>query len=144
MSMTGNDPDILTLEQAADYLQVSRTKLYQMCRAGTVPAAKIGNSWRFHREALAAFIISGGEPRPVKVAGVRDKQDECSRVDDLNEETISDFQRQSIINSLQDGNSIVQAALKVSVSPRTLTQLCAIDDELSAAVSDAKSNTANE
>ena len=37
----------LTIEQIADYLQVSREKIYRLCQKGTIPASKIGGQWRF-------------------------------------------------------------------------------------------------
>jgi len=47
-----DERDILTLKQAAEYLQIAAKTLYKLARSGEVPARKIGNRWRFSRRAL--------------------------------------------------------------------------------------------
>lgn len=37
----------LTIEQIADYLQVSKEKVYKLCQRGRMPASKVGGQWRF-------------------------------------------------------------------------------------------------
>jgi excisionase family DNA binding protein len=37
----------LTIEQIADYFQVSKEKIYKLCQRGRMPASKIGGQWRF-------------------------------------------------------------------------------------------------
>lgn len=37
----------LTIEQIADYLQVSKEKVYKLCQRGRMPASKLGGQWRF-------------------------------------------------------------------------------------------------
>ncbi len=37
----------LTIEQIADYLQVSKEKVYKLCQRGKMPASKVGGQWRF-------------------------------------------------------------------------------------------------
>jgi excisionase family DNA binding protein len=60
--------DVLTIEQAADYLQISQSTLYKEAQKGKIPCKKIGKRWRFHRAALAKWMgempsESGGSPR---------------------------------------------------------------------------------
>jgi excisionase family DNA binding protein len=125
--------DYLSFEEAADYLHVSRQQLQRLCRAGAVPAESVGDSWQFHRAALETFVVEGGAPRQVRVAATAPAmpptEDELAAARD---------QRGAIIDSLRSGDSVVQAALKVSVSPRTLTHLCVDDDELREAVGAAR------
>jgi excisionase family DNA binding protein len=49
-------PDVLTLEQAAELLQVEPAALAELAERGEVPARRIGESWRFARAALLAWL----------------------------------------------------------------------------------------
>jgi len=51
--------DLLTTKQLQDYLKVDRTTIYRMLRDGRLAGIRVGNQWRFAREALAA-LMSGG------------------------------------------------------------------------------------
>ncbi|PTM52702.1 helix-turn-helix domain-containing protein [Desmospora activa] len=51
-----NKKIVFTLDEAADYLMVHPQTLYKMCRNGQLPAAKVGRSWRFHRDILDSFL----------------------------------------------------------------------------------------
>ena len=46
----------LTLDELAEYLKLSRTKLYRMAQEGEIPASKIGAQWRFDRKAIDAWM----------------------------------------------------------------------------------------
>lgn len=46
----------LTIEQIADYLQVSREKLYRLCQKGKMPASKVGGQWRFDLKEVDAWV----------------------------------------------------------------------------------------
>ena len=52
--------DVMTAQQAADFLQTSRDTLLRQARAGLVPAAKLGREWRFRRADLDAWLTAGG------------------------------------------------------------------------------------
>ena len=53
--------DIMTAEQAAEFLQTSRDTVLRKARAGTLPAAKLGREWRFRRADLDAWLAAGGD-----------------------------------------------------------------------------------
>jgi excisionase family DNA binding protein len=53
-------PDVLTLEQVAEVLQISVTGARQMCRERTLPSFKVGQQWRVPRAWLIQFINEGG------------------------------------------------------------------------------------
>jgi excisionase family DNA binding protein len=53
-------PEILTVDQAAELLQANRTTVMDYCRAGKIPARKVGKSWRICKEKLMAWM--GEEP----------------------------------------------------------------------------------
>ena len=55
----------LTLDELAEYLKLSRTKLYRMAQKGEIPASKVGSQWRFDREEIDAWMKKqrrGGRP----------------------------------------------------------------------------------
>jgi len=61
--MTGNNKqgDLnmekwLTLEQIAEYLQMSTSSIYKMAQAGKIPAYKVGRQWRFRKEEIDKWV----------------------------------------------------------------------------------------
>jgi excisionase family DNA binding protein len=52
-------PEIMTLEQAATWLQLHPVSLRRLAADGMVPGAKVGKEWRFSRKALIEFV---GDP----------------------------------------------------------------------------------
>jgi len=53
--------DVMTTDQAAEFLQTSRDTLLRKARAGQIPAAKLGREWRFSRADLDAWLQAGGD-----------------------------------------------------------------------------------
>jgi excisionase family DNA binding protein len=47
---------ILTLKEAAAYLQIGIPTIYRLAQAGRIPASKVGGQWRFRREVLDAWM----------------------------------------------------------------------------------------
>jgi excisionase family DNA binding protein len=59
---TNIDQDVLTLEQAAKFLQVSRASMFKLLgdpKSG-LPASRILGRWRFSRRALLEWLEKGG------------------------------------------------------------------------------------
>ena len=52
--------DVMTIEQLADYLQIAKSTLYKLAQEGRIPAQKVGKHWRFHKDAIDAWLIEGG------------------------------------------------------------------------------------
>ena len=48
--------EVLTSEEAATLLRVSRKTLYRLAQNGELPGTKVGRSWRFHRADLIDFL----------------------------------------------------------------------------------------
>jgi len=46
----------LTLEQIAEYLQMSISSIYKMAQAGKIPAYKVGRQWRFKKEEIDQWV----------------------------------------------------------------------------------------
>lgn len=63
MNMIDADPDILTLDEVACYLRVTKRTLYRLAQEGRLPAFKLGGVWRFRRAELDQWIAENtGKP----------------------------------------------------------------------------------
>ena len=49
-------PEVLTLTQAAELLQLAPDAVAELAEAGEVPGRRIGEEWRFSREAVLAWL----------------------------------------------------------------------------------------
>jgi len=49
--------EILTVDELAEYLNMSRAKIYHMAQRGELPAAKIGAHWRFRKDIIDRWIL---------------------------------------------------------------------------------------
>jgi excisionase family DNA binding protein len=48
--------DLLTIEEAAEYLKLSKRTTWRWCRSGRLPAFKIGHQWRISKAELQELI----------------------------------------------------------------------------------------
>jgi len=55
--------EVLTLQEAANFLRCSPDTVKRRARAGELPASKIGRTWRFRRADLDAWLAEGGTLR---------------------------------------------------------------------------------
>lgn len=55
-------PEILTLIQAAELLQVSERTLQRIVKKGEVPGIQVGGQWRFDREQLHELVRGEWQP----------------------------------------------------------------------------------
>jgi excisionase family DNA binding protein len=53
-------PDVLTLEQLAQFLQVAEDVALALVETGELPGRRVGDEWRFSREAVVAWLEGGG------------------------------------------------------------------------------------
>jgi excisionase family DNA binding protein len=49
--------EILTVDELAEYLKMSRAKIYHMAQRGELPAAKIGAHWRFRKDIIDDWLL---------------------------------------------------------------------------------------
>jgi excisionase family DNA binding protein len=47
---------LMTLEEVAAYLRLSKDTVYRLSHGGRIPASKVGNQWRFQRKDVDAWI----------------------------------------------------------------------------------------
>lgn len=58
--MNESPGDVLTIEELATYLKISKSSLYKIVREGNIPAQKVGRHWRFRKGAIDLWLE---EPR---------------------------------------------------------------------------------
>jgi excisionase family DNA binding protein len=51
-----SEPAVLTVEEAAALLRISRSAAYAAVAAGELPACRVGRTWRVPRHRLLEFI----------------------------------------------------------------------------------------
>ena len=54
--LLGKD-SVLTVHDVATYLRMSEAKVYRMARQGSVPAFRLGKSWRFRKDLIDAWML---------------------------------------------------------------------------------------
>lgn len=54
-------PEVMTIDDLAAYLQVSKSSLYKLAQGGKIPGQKVGKHWRFHKDAIDAWLRGGGD-----------------------------------------------------------------------------------
>jgi excisionase family DNA binding protein len=57
-------PDVLTVPQVAAFLQISRTKAYDLCYAEGFPAIRMRRTVRVPKAALLRWLDQAGHPAP--------------------------------------------------------------------------------
>ena len=49
-------PEVITIDELAEYLKVSKSSLYKLAQQGKVPGQKVGKHWRFSRIAINEWL----------------------------------------------------------------------------------------
>jgi excisionase family DNA binding protein len=91
--MHSDYPEILTLQQAAELLQVSERTIQRMVKRGEMPGAQIGGQWRFDREQVKALVRGEWKPEEKPKTQSELIEDETMRLGVDQPETLLDLQR---------------------------------------------------
>ena len=51
--------EVMTINQAAEFLQISRAALYRLIADGEIKGKRVGQRWRFSKKALLKWIENG-------------------------------------------------------------------------------------
>jgi excisionase family DNA binding protein len=57
------EPDVLTIEQLAELLQVDEKTVRSLAAKGELPGRKVGRHWRFSREAVLDWLATPDQSR---------------------------------------------------------------------------------
>ena len=49
---------IMTVKEVADYLKVSVSTVYRLAQDGSMPARKVGGTWRFSQAAIDSWFTT--------------------------------------------------------------------------------------
>ena len=50
------DNEIMTIDELAEYLKISKSTLYKLAQDNQLPGQKIGKRWRFHKTAVNEWM----------------------------------------------------------------------------------------
>ncbi|MBM4330266.1 MAG: helix-turn-helix domain-containing protein [Deltaproteobacteria bacterium] len=56
--------EIMTPQEAAEYLSIHVRTIYRLVKKGEIPGRKVGGSWRFKKDALDEWLSWKGNPSP--------------------------------------------------------------------------------
>ena len=56
-------PEIMTPEELAEYLRVSRQTIYNLLWRGEIPGMKVGTHWRLKKSDVEKWISQKGQER---------------------------------------------------------------------------------
>jgi excisionase family DNA binding protein len=63
------DQDILTVKELSDLLRLHPTTVYKLVRQGKIPSFRVGNEWRFRKDAIMRWLseksVGAGKVRKV-------------------------------------------------------------------------------
>ena len=63
-------PEVLTAKEAAEFLRLSESSVLRQAREGTLPAARVGRTWRFSRRLLLEWIEKASITEEMVEAGM--------------------------------------------------------------------------
>lgn len=49
-------PEVMTIDDLARYLQLSKSSLYKLAQEGKVPGQKVGRHWRFRKDTIDRWL----------------------------------------------------------------------------------------
>lgn len=60
LAMPSDDgpPMWMTLDEVAEYLRLSRSKLYDLAQGGEIPCSKVAGRWRFYRPKIDEWMLA--------------------------------------------------------------------------------------
>src|SRR5438874_2945924 len=95
MAIIDRAPEIMTPEQAADYLQVNRETIYRYIRGGQLVASRLGRAYRIPRHSLDLLLWSARTRRDISLRDYTGEQVagfiEADRLDEQAQEIAQRF-----------------------------------------------------
>lgn len=56
--MTEREDKVFTIVELSEYLKIPKSTLYKLVRSGALPCLKVGKHWRFHKDAIDAWLTN--------------------------------------------------------------------------------------
>ena len=54
--MIGDLYEVISVEEAMDYMLIGKNKLYELLRAGEIKAFRVGRKWRIPKKSIQDYI----------------------------------------------------------------------------------------
>ena len=70
-TMVQTKDEVLTTDEAIQYLKISRPTYFKCIRLGRINAIKVGSGWKVLQSELTRFLKSGRENRKERLTGTR-------------------------------------------------------------------------
>ena len=58
MKSMQENSEIMTIDEVANFLKLSKITIYKLVKKGDIPAFRVGNSWRFQRDKIELMVTS--------------------------------------------------------------------------------------
>ncbi len=98
--MSTTYPDILTPDQAAEYLQVNRETIYRYIRDGRLNASRIGRSYRIRKQSIDVLLAASATRPDIQLRTYSDEQ-----VRSFLEQDALDDETQRVVRQWQQNES---------------------------------------
>lgn len=66
--------ELMTVEEVADYLRVTKKTIYRLLSQGKIPATKVGHQWRFDKTSIDEWLQRSSVGTKVNILVVDDEQ----------------------------------------------------------------------
>jgi excisionase family DNA binding protein len=70
-----HEPEILTPQEAADFLRVPLLTVQRQAKAGRLPGRRVGKEWRFSRTMLREWVASGPDHHDLELYARKSRGD---------------------------------------------------------------------
>ena len=67
--MAAKQDSVMTIGELSKYLKISKSTLYKLAQEGKLPSQKVGRHWRFHRDAVDAWLGKADRPTTTQAGG---------------------------------------------------------------------------
>jgi excisionase family DNA binding protein len=101
--------EVLTVNEVATYLRVSRVTVWRWCQRGIIPASQVGRNWRIRRNDLLALLETTQSP----TNSDHNPTDPTAEVDGKNQTSVSIVSEQTEVTDCLKENSDDEAQLDV-------------------------------
>ena len=78
--------ELLTLDEVASYLRVTKKTLYRLLEGYRIPVTKVGRQWRFDKASIDAWLRKNSAGRVANILVIDDDETICSLFEDTLEE----------------------------------------------------------
>jgi excisionase family DNA binding protein len=111
--------NLMTIEELERYLRFTRKTIYKLLKNGGIPAVKIGNKWRFDKEAIDKWLQQGMERARARILVIDDDELITSLFKELLEErghtvVTADTSAKGLVYVMQQYFDLIFLDLKMS------------------------------